>query len=224
MTFADYIKNAQGIFDSFPNETVWAQGGVKPNRQIENPEAGYCIVFRYDEETTEAISEFMTQLHAALPPMVVYDAHNLHTTIGVYGKRRLQEFEPDQAVIERLTRSIQAGLRHCPQNPGLELSKWLFNNEAILVSGYPNEAQWRLAQDIGQACQLNGFKLEMSRIAHITTARFIVDFTKQMFDHFVFLMNSVPLIGAVKPYAIGLATWQCDGLSFKLATHKRFFL
>jgi hypothetical protein len=166
----------------------------------------------------------MTHLHAALPPMVVYDAHDLHSTIGVYGKRRLQEFEPDQAVIKRLARSIQAGLRHCPQNPGLELHKWLFNNEAILVSGYPNEALWRLAQDIGQACQLNGFKLEISRIAHITTARFTVDFTKQMFNHFVFLMKSAPLIGAVKPNTIDLATWQCDGLSFKLATHNRFCL
>jgi 2'-5' RNA ligase len=224
MTFADYITNAQGIFDRFPNETVWAQGGVKPNRQIENPEAGYCIVFRYDEETAGAISQFMTQLHAALPPMVVYNAPNLHTTIGVYGKRRLQEFEPDQAITKRLASSIQEGLRHCPHNPGLELQKWLFNNEAVLVSGSPNEALWRLAQDIGRAGQRNGFKLEMSRITHITTARFIVDFTKQIFDHFVFLMKSAPLIGAVKPNAIDLATWQCDGLSFKLATHNRFFL
>jgi hypothetical protein len=42
MTFTDYLKNAQSIFGSFLNEAVGAQGGVKPNRQIENPEAGYC--------------------------------------------------------------------------------------------------------------------------------------------------------------------------------------
>ena len=224
MTFTDYIKNAHDIFDRFPNEAVWMQGGIKPNRQVGNPEAGYCIVFHYDEQTATIIREFMTRLQADLPPMLVYDAHNLHTTIGVYGKRELQEFEPDQAIIKRLASSIQEELRHCPPNLCLELGKWLFNNEAVLVPGFPNEALWSLSQGIGDACNLNDLPLKMSRIMHITTARFIDDFNKQMFDRFVFLMKSAPLIGVIKPTAIDVATWQCDGLSFKLATHNRFFL
>ena len=224
MTFDDYVINAQGIFDSFPNETVWMQGGIKPNRQLENPEAGYCILFRYNEETTSTISNFITRIHSVLPPVVEYEARNLHTTIGVYSKWDLQGFEPDQAIIKHLARSIQEGLHNCPQDPRIELKKWLFNNEAILVSGYPNEDLWSLSQDIGRACNLNGHTLEMSRITHITTARFIVGFAKQIFDHFVFLMKSAPFIGAVKPNAIDVATWQCDGLSFKLVTHNQFFL
>lgn len=224
MTFTDYIKNAQNIFDHFPNEMVWMQGGIKPNRQIENPEAGYCIVFRYDEQIARTIRDFMTKLQSDLPPMLLYDVHNLHTTIGVYGKRKLQGFEPDQAIIKRLTSSIQEALCHCPPNPGLELGKWLFNNEAVLVSGSPNEALWSLSQSIKHVCNINDLSLEMSRIVHMTTARFIVDFSKQNFDHFVFLMKSTPLIGTVKPNAIDIATWQCDGLSFKLATHNRLLL
>ena len=166
----------------------------------------------------------MTRLYADLPPMLVYDAHNLHTTIGVYGKRELQEFETDQAIIKRLASSIQEELRRCPPNPCLELGKWLFNNEAVLVSGFPNEALWSLSQRIGRVCNLNDLSLDTPRIMHITTARFIDNFNKKMFDQFVFLMKSAPLIGAVKPNAIDVATWQCDGLSFKLATHNRFLL
>jgi len=46
MTFDFYVENAQAIFDGFPNEQVWIQGGLRPNKQLQNPEAGYCIVIR----------------------------------------------------------------------------------------------------------------------------------------------------------------------------------
>jgi len=104
------------------------------------------------------------------------------------------------------------------------LREWLFNNEAILVSGYPNQDFWRLSQNIGRACNLKGHALEMSRISHITTARFIGGVSPQIFDQFALLMKSAPFIGSARPNAIDLATWQCDGLTFNLVTHNRFCL
>jgi hypothetical protein len=63
-TFDSYNANAQVIFDSFPNELTWLQGGIRPNRQLKKPEAGYGIVFRYDEEITSAISRSKVSLES----------------------------------------------------------------------------------------------------------------------------------------------------------------
>ncbi len=222
MTFEDFVVKSQAIFESFPNEQVWIQGGFMPNRQLQKPEAGYCVVIRYDEKITSAISRFMTRIRGVLPPIVEYSERSLHTTIGVYGKGALQGFIPALAVLKYLAKSVEKGLMDCPQNPCVEFGQWLYNNEAILVSGYPNQDLWRLSQNIGNACQENGVPIEMGRIMHVTTARFISGVTRQVFEKFMLEMESAPVIGNVRPSAIELATWRCDGLAFDIVTHKHY--
>ncbi|CAG0935492.1 hypothetical protein TFLX_04333 [Thermoflexales bacterium] len=222
LTFERYRATAQSSFASFPNEQVWRQGGLTPNRQLEKPEAGYCIVLRYDQETTGAITHFMAKIRAILPPIVEYHERHLHTTIGVYGKGDLAGFLPDPPTIKCLRQSIEAGLGSCAQNLQVALGKWLFNNETILIPGYPNQNLWALTQSIGHACALNGLALDMARMAHVTTARFISGVSRQVFEQFVGLTKSAPVIGSVRPSSIDLATWRCDGLTFELATHRRY--
>ena len=224
MTFDIFVEKAQAIFDSFPNEQVWLQGGLKPNRQLQRPEAGYCIVMRYDEMTTNLISHFMTKIHSVLPPIVEYSEQNLHTTIGTYGKGDKEGFVSDLETLQHLGRSVEKGLGDRPQNLHIEFGRWLYNDEAILVSGSPNEDLSQLFQHIGNACQDNGFPLEVARITHITTARFISSISRPEFEKFVRLMKSAPKIASAKPDAIDLATWYCDGLTFDIAVHKRFSL
>ena len=67
MLFDDFIANSKSVFASFPNERVWLQGGFLPNRQLQKPEAGYCVVMRFDEKTTELIVAFMEKVRAILP-------------------------------------------------------------------------------------------------------------------------------------------------------------
>ncbi|MGB8983889.1 MAG: hypothetical protein WCC12_18610 [Anaerolineales bacterium] len=221
MTFDIFVENAQAIFDSFPNEQVWVQGGLRPNRQLQNPEAGYCIVLRYDEKTTRAISHFMTGIRSVLPPILEYNEQNLHTTVGTYGKVGLEGFAPDSAILSQLMKSVEKGINDRPKNICVEFGKWLYNDEAILVSGYPNQDLWHLCRNIGNICQENGFPLDMGRIMHITTARFISSVTSQAFEKFSLLMKSAPAIESTTPSAIDIATWGCDGLEFNLVTHKR---
>jgi hypothetical protein len=64
----------------------------------------------------------------------------------------------------------------------------------------------------------------MARVIHITTARFISGISRPEFEQFVHLMKSAPKIASAKPNAIDLATWHCDGLTFDIATHKRYYL
>jgi hypothetical protein len=222
MTFENFVANSQAIFKSFPNEQVWIQGGFIPNRQLQKPEAGYCVVIRYDEKTTNAISRFMTRIQGVLPPIVEYSERSFHTTIGVYGKGDLQGFISDLAVLKYLAKSVEKGLMDCPKNPCVEFGQWLYNNEAILVSGYPNQDLWCLSQNIRNACQENGVPIEMGRIIHITTARFISGVTRQVFEQFMLEMKSAPPIGNIRPSAIELATWHCDGLTFGIVTHKHY--
>jgi 2'-5' RNA ligase len=224
MTFDSFVKNARAIFDSFPNEQVWLQGGLRPNRQLQKPEAGYCIVIRYDEKTTSAISHFMTKIRSVLPPIVEYSEQNLHTTVGTYGKRNMEGFVPDSATLQHLMKSVEKGINNHPQNLRIEFGRWLYNDEAILVSGYPNQDLWYLFQDIENACQENGYPLEMGRIVHITTARFISGVSRQEFEKFILLMKSAPTVTPARPSAIDLATWRCDGLEFNLVTYKRYCL
>ncbi len=172
-TFDTYSANAQVIFDSFPNEQVWSQGGLAPNRQLQKPEAGYCIVLRYAADTTGAISHLMTEIRSILPPVVEYNECNLHSTIGVYGKRSMSGFVPDPATLKGLRKAVEEGLSRRPQNPRVELGHWSLNSETILIPGYPNQDLWELSQNIGYACSRNGYVLEMARITHVTTARFI---------------------------------------------------
>lgn len=224
MTFNEYTTNAQAIFDNFPNEHIWRRGGFAPNRQLQHPEAGYCIVLRYDDKTTSAISHFMTKIRSVLPPIVEYDERNFHSTIGVYGKKNLHDFVPESTTLKLLMKSVEKGLTPCPQNPHIEFGKWLYNNEAILLSGYPNQAVWEISQNINHACRENGYALEVGRIIHITTARFISGVTSQVFEQFSKLMKSAPFIKPTKPIALDLATWRCDGLTFDLVTHYQYCL
>lgn len=224
MTFDQYVANMKTIFASFPNEQVWLQGGLGPNRQMQKPKAGYCIVFRYDAETADIMSGRMAKIRAVLPPVVEYNVSNFHTTIGVYGKREMAEFIPNSAVLGFLDVSIDEGLGARSWSPQIELGQWLFNEEAILVSGYPNRELWELMQNIGRACRQNGCPLEMSRITHVTTARFTREVTRETFERLVLLIKAAPLMGAVAPSSIDLATWRCDGLKFELVTHSRHSL
>jgi hypothetical protein len=224
MTFELFTENAQAIFDSFPNERVWLQGGLRPNRQMGQPEAGYCIVLRYAEETTRAIEKFMTRVRFVLPPMVAYNRQNFHTTVGTYGKGNLQGFEPEPATLQRLMASVETGLSNKPHDLRIEFGGWFYNDETILISGYPNLELWRLCQNIGKACQKNGFPLEMGRIMHVTTARFISNVTDQEFDQFSHIMKTAPVIKTTTPSSIDLATWSCDGIEFFLVTHQRYLL
>lgn len=224
MTFDIFVENAKIIFDSFPNEKVWFQGGLRPNRQLQKPEAGYCIVVRYDEKTTSAISHFMTKVRSVLPPIVEYSEQNLHTTVGTYGKGNMEGFVPDSATLQHLLKSVEKGISNRSQNLCVEFGKWLYNDEAMLISGYPNQDLWCLFQDIKNACQENGYPLEIGRIVHITTARFISGVSHQEFGNFILLIKSAPTVAPAKLSAIDLATWRCDGLEFNLVIHKRYWL
>jgi len=168
------------------------------------------------------ISHFMKKVHAILPPMVEYHKHSFHTTIGVFDKGDMKVFVPDFAVLNSLRKSVETGLRNSPANPEVTFEKWLYNNEAILISGYPNQDLWRLSQNIGEACQENRVPLERGRIIHITTARFISGVPCPIFEQFSLLMKSAPAIGSTKPSAIDIATWRCDGLTFDIVTHERY--
>lgn len=224
MTFDTFVEKAQAIFDSFPNEQVWLEGGLKSNRQLQRPEAGYCIVMRYDEMTISPISHFMTKIRSVLPPIVEYSQKSLHTTVGIYGKRDMAGFVPKLETLQYLARSVEKGMGDRSQNLRIEFGRWLYNEEAILVSGFPNEDLWQLFQHIGNACQENGYPLEMARISHITTARFISSISRPAFEQFVRLMKSAPTTASAKPSAIDIATWHCDGLTFDIAIHKRYSL
>ena len=224
MSFDDFIANSRRIFDSFPNEGVWLEGGLLPNRQLQKSEAGYCIVIRYDEKTTDIIAAFMEKVQAILPPIVKYTPHTFHTTIGVYGKKELQEFVPDSELLGYLNKLIKEGLRARSGPFWVEFRQWLFNQEAILVSGYPNENLWQLSQNIKIACQKQSIPLEMGRIVHVTTARFISSVSHELFEQFVHVMKSAPVIEPTQPEVVDLASWRCDGLTFNLETHERYAL
>jgi hypothetical protein len=224
MTFDTFVEKARAIFDSFPNEEGWLQSGLRPNRQLQRPEAGYCIVMRYDEMTTRPILHFMTKVCSLLPPIVEYSQQNLHTTVGTYGKGDMEGFVPDLVTLEQLGGSVEKVIGNRPHNLRIEFGRWLYNDEAILISGFPNEDLWQLFQNIGNACQENGYPLEMTRITHITTARFISGILRPEFEQFARIMKSAPTIASVKPSVIDLATWHCDGLTFEIAIQKRYSL
>ena len=223
-SFDTYIANTKVIFGSFPNERVWSQGGLMPNRQLQEPEAGYCIVLRYAEDTTDSISHLMSQIRAILPPVVEYNERNLHSTIGVYSKQRMSEFVPEPVALKGLRMAIEDGISRRPHNLRVELDHWLLNNETIVIPGYPNHDLWRLAKSIGDICSRDGYELEMAQIIHVTTARFISGVSYPIFQQLTRLVKSSPRIGSVKPAAIELATWRCDGLMFELDTHSRYSL
>jgi hypothetical protein len=224
MSFDTYTERAQAIFDRFPNEQVWFQGGLRPNRQLQSPEAGYCIVMRYDEITTRVISQFMTKISSVLPPMLVYLEKNYHSTVGTFGKRDMAGFIPEPEILQPLARSVENGLANRSQNLRIDFGKWLYNDESILVSCSLNEDLWQLFQNVGTACQENGYPLEMARVTHITTARFTGSVSQSEFEQFACLMNTAPVIAAAKPYAVDLAAWHCDGLTFELDVYKRHSL
>ena len=224
MTYNNYLQTAKSIFDSFPNELVWSQGGFQPNRQLQKPEAGYCVVLCYDEKVTGAIAQFMAKVHAVLPDLITHNEENLHTTIGTYGKTDMNAFVPDPAIIRHLTESVEKGISGSSRNISIDFGKWLYNDEAILISAYPNQELWQLCRNIENTILENNLSFAMGRIMHITTARFTGSISFQAFEQFKLIMKSAPVLETAKPTAIDLATWFCDGLTFNLVTHNHFIL
>lgn len=224
LSYQSYLDNAQAIFDSFPNEKVWARGGFRPNRQLQNPEAGYCIVLRYGERTTRAISQFMAKVGAVLPPFLEYREQDLHTTIGTYGKGHMVGFVPSLTILQSLMKAVEKCTKRPLQHLQFTFERWLYNDEVILLSGYPNLELWSLFQEIGSACDEGGCPLETARITHVTTARFICSASHQEFMDFNLVMKSAPAIETCKPKKVDLASWRCDGKHFALVTHQCYEL
>lgn len=182
------------------------------------------MVLRYPVEITQTIAEFTAQVRAILPPIVAYRESDLHSTIGTYGKRDLAGFAAEDGRLMRLSAAVEKALARLPPNPVVELGGWLYNAEAVLISGYPNQDLWRLFKAIEAACRENDVALEMGRIIHVTTARFIHKVTHSVFEQFVRLMQTAPRLGSTRLAAVELAIWRCDGLTFALLPRVRFEL
>jgi hypothetical protein len=214
-----FINHAQAIFDRFPNQQVFEQGGLRPNPQLRRPEAGYALALRYPAPAVAAIARFLDQMYAVLPPCVEYGAPNLHTTLGVYGKTALPGFAPAPETLRCLAAALAAGLAHRPPDLQIRFGPWLYNAEAVIIAAYPDPALWQLFQALGRACQAAGCPLEMSWGPHLTAARFIAPLALPAAAPFMRLMQSAPLIAPARPSAIDLVTWTCNGHKFELLTH-----
>lgn len=206
--------------ESFPNERIRDQGRFLPNRQLQAPEAGCCVVLRYGRNVTNLLSRFMENIRALLPPIVAYDESSFHTTLGVFQKSDPGTFRRDPTIYRVLAEAVEESMEVLHDRPGIDLMKWLYNQEALLCGGLPNRSLWEFSCRVGEICVARGIPLEMGRMMHITTARFIEGVDQAVFNRFVALMRDAPVPGPVYPRAVDVAAWRCDGLVFELDVYQ----
>lgn len=216
MNFDSYITESRTAMEAFPNERIRDRGCFMPNRQLQTPEAGTCIVLRYDRNVADVLTRLLVPLREILPPIVDYDESTFHTTLGVFQKSAPGDFRQNPTTFRVLAEAVEEGVESLRDRPQIDLVKWLYNREALLCGGLPNRSLWELSRRIGAACRARGFPLEMSRMMHITTARFIKDAGPAVFDKFVARVRDAPVPGVTGPRAVDVAGWRCDGVTFEL--------
>lgn len=215
-TFQEFLTKQERIYNQFRDTGKIKTEGIKKGFQ---PQGGYLIVFRHRPATAEQIEGFASKIQEVAPALT-YNRENLHTTISDYQLTPLDQFSPDEDILQRLSRGVHASLCNM-QPPEIQLGDWLYNQTSVILEGIPNEQFIHTTNDILTRATKEGIELRFPWGAHSTTARFMEERKPDQLEGFFELMQSAPVLGETKPYAIDVGYFHLKD-DFTLHVHERF--
>lgn len=217
MTFNEFIKNQERIYDEFRSSNI-EHNGIEP--KVSNNRGGYIIALRHSKKITDLLGK-LSRKASEIIPSITYDAQNIHTTISAYQVQ--EDFNPDSIILDKLSNTINES-KPFASNIKIKYSEWLLNQDAVIAAGEPNESFYNLAKEIIAIAQQNGIELRLPWGAHITTNRFLESGSRENISNLLDLYNNSEPLGDSSPVSVDVGYFIINSHEFKLNVYKSFSL
>jgi hypothetical protein len=180
---------------------------------VGEPKGGYLIAFRHNNQFMDRVTTFSSKISACIPSLR-YTHSNLHTTITVYQHQPLQHFQPDRNILDTLHSTCQRIDQDALYAVSITFQEWLFNREAVIVAGQPNDAFWAVAESVQEQGKYANMDLRMPWGAHVTVARYMKD--SEAVKELTSVVDMAPALGESRPTSIwvGYHRTTSDGVDF----------
>ena len=216
MDIEDFLTKQEEVYARFRNTSKVQSEGTKPN--LPNQQGGYLIIFKHAEEISEKIGDFSRKISQSIP-LMAYDSKTIHTTISDYNISEI--FNPDKNILDNIcdsVNSIAVGKLKIGYN------EWLYNQDTVLVAGYPNEIFLDISKSIYWSAIQKGINLRMPWGAHITAGRFTKQKSPNDLSDFFKLMKETPKIGISNPKIIDVGYFSFGKKGFTINTYEKFVI
>jgi len=149
----------------------------------------------------------------------VYDKKTIHTTIFDYSLS--EGFKPDEAILKDLC-AVALNIRG--NNVSIDYSRWLYNQNTVLVAGEPSRQFLEIAEEMKTNAQKRGIEPRLAWGAHITTNRFTEGRRRSELSDFFELMKEAPVLGKSDPIYMDVGYFIFDRQGFNITPYERFNL
>jgi hypothetical protein len=196
--FSQYYAKQNTVYTEF-RTAMRSISRVNTSPYVKEPMAGYLVAFQYNTQLMDALTTFLPQISACIPSKLC--SHNsIHTTITVYQQQSFQRFRPDEKILKVLDTACQEIEPHVLRAVSITFHEWLFNREAVIVAGQPNDAFWEVGERVQRNGKRHGLDLRMPWGAHITVARYLRDSEKV--NELASLVKKAPILEESKPATV----------------------
>lgn len=209
-----YEANQNRIYQDDFRAAVHSLTEVQASPFVQEPTAGYIVAWLYPDTVMTAVAHFNGRIHEIVPAMR-FGKDNAHTTITVYQRRPLSRLELNKQILLSLTAACNNLDRRLLRAVRIDFKEWLFNQEAVIAAGQPNDAFWQVGEELQKLGKAYGLKLRMPWGAHMTVARFLS--TSDRVNDLIELTRQTPSLGQCQPRAIGVGHYECGPSTFHLS-------
>ncbi len=180
---------------------------------VNEPSAGYLVAWLYSDALMEKVAEVNGRINQIVPT-IRFGKGSAHTTITVYQKQPLASFKINRQTLTSLTEACNNLDTQLLQAVQIDFKEWLFNQEAFIAAGQPNDPFWQVGEALQAAGKARGLTLRMPWGAHMTVGRFLTpsgnvnDLNK--------LAQQTPTLRLCNPCAIVISHYKAGPSAFEL--------
>jgi len=183
---------------------------------VQEPTAGYIVAFRHPDAIARKFEQFSASV-AKLVPSLQFSRSDVHTTITVYEKQPLATFNVNSEILNQLEAACHRIDPSSLQAVHIEYSEWLFNSEAVIAAGHPNDAFWTVGENLREVGKQYGLDWRMPWGGHVTVGRYLADSNK-VNELRALVTKHAPKLGHSKPVAVIVGSYECSESGFRLFT------
>lgn len=187
---------------------------------VKEPTSGYIVAFRHSDPISQKLERLSSNV-AELVPSLRFSRFDVHTTITVYQKQPADTFKVDSKILNSLRSAFhKIDISHL-RSVRIDYQECLFNSEAVIAAGQPNDAFWQVGENLQNAGKQYGLDLRMPWGGHITVGRYLKESDK-ILELSELITNHMPIIGISTPLSVVVGHFECNKSGFRLYTDAEY--
>ena len=213
--FQEYVLKQNKIYDEF-RATMHSIQQLQIASCVKESTAGYIVAFRHSDTISQELERFSANV-AELVPSLRFSRFDVHTTITVYQKQPLDTFKVDSKILNSLRSAFHKVDTSYLRSVRIDYQECLFNSEAVIIAGNPNDAFWQVGESLQKAGKQYGLDLRMPWGAHITVGRYM-EGSGKIPELSELVANRMPKLGVSIPVSVVVGHYECSKSGFRLFT------